>query len=304
MRFYSKYDLTGTGDGIQATPGGTYSHAISHVIDRKRVVEGCPWSFDKNILILNEVGATENPMQVDLNWCEFYVHIHDLPLSKMNLEIATHVGIKIGRFIGMEDDEAGRAWGASLRIRVALNVNNLLRRALKLRTTGGDEQVVHFTYERLPNFCYLCGRMGHIAKLSAARKQFQQTREKKGLEPPWTVCTLVEQVKFHRPILVFLSETKCKARRVDRLKEKLNYNGIGVDSHGKGGGLMLLWRKDIDVWLQSYSEHHIDTIVSSEEGKGPWRFSGFYGHPEVSKRRTLGIYCIGLAINLLELGFV
>ncbi|KAL0298311.1 UNVERIFIED_CONTAM: Retrovirus-related Pol polyprotein from transposon TNT 1-94 [Sesamum radiatum] len=73
---------------------------------------------------------------------------------------------------------------------------------------------------------------------------------------------LTEQIRLHRPILVFLSKTKCKTRRVDRLKERLNYNSIRVDSHGKGGGLMLLWWKDTEVWLQSYSEHPIDATVS------------------------------------------
>ncbi|KAK4428471.1 hypothetical protein Salat_1146700 [Sesamum alatum] len=28
----------------------------------------------------------------------------------------------------------------------------------------GDEHLVHFTYEQLPNFCYRCERLGHIAK--------------------------------------------------------------------------------------------------------------------------------------------
>ncbi|KAK4385198.1 hypothetical protein Sango_2643800 [Sesamum angolense] len=96
---------------------------------------------------------------------------------------------------------------------------------------------------------------------------------------------LMEQIRLHRPILVFLSETKCKTRRVDHLKERLNYNSIGVDSHGKGDGLMLLWWKDIEVWLQSYSEHPIDATVSGKGNVARWHFSGFYSHPETSKRK-------------------
>ncbi|KAL0440236.1 UNVERIFIED_CONTAM: hypothetical protein Slati_2506600 [Sesamum latifolium] len=135
-----------------------------HVIDHQRAVKGCPWSFDKNIFILNVVGLDENPMNIDLNWCEFFIHVHNLSLSRMNLGFVIHIGNRVGRFREMETDEAGRAWGISLRIRVAINVNNPLKMALKIRTTGGDEHLVHFTYEMLPNFCYLCGRMEHIEK--------------------------------------------------------------------------------------------------------------------------------------------
>ncbi|KAL0444690.1 UNVERIFIED_CONTAM: hypothetical protein Slati_2191700 [Sesamum latifolium] len=85
-----------------------------------------------------------------------------------------------------------------------------------------------------------------------------------GMGPPWTVRTLTELIRLHRPGLIFVSETKCKAMRCDRVKDAVNYFRVGVDLIGKGGGLLLLWRKDIDVWLQSLSAHHIDVTISSE----------------------------------------
>ncbi|KAL0439453.1 UNVERIFIED_CONTAM: hypothetical protein Slati_2428300 [Sesamum latifolium] len=81
----------------------------------------------------------------------------------MNLGMATFIGNKLGIFQDMEMDELGFAWGASLRIRVGLDVNKPLKRALKIKTTMGEEHMVRFTYERLPSFCYLCGTLGHIA---------------------------------------------------------------------------------------------------------------------------------------------
>ncbi|KAL0400084.1 UNVERIFIED_CONTAM: hypothetical protein Sradi_2351700 [Sesamum radiatum] len=106
-----------------------------------------------------------------------------------------------------------------------------------------------------------------------------------GLSSPWTVRSLSKLVKLHRPGLVFLSETKCKSRRGDRFKEKLNYHGFGVDSLGKGGGLYLLWRKDVEVWLQSFSINHIDVTVKSEECPERWRFTSFYGNSAIAKRK-------------------
>ncbi|KAL0431153.1 UNVERIFIED_CONTAM: hypothetical protein Sradi_0741300 [Sesamum radiatum] len=149
---------------IKHLPEGRFLLRFNHIIDRNRAMAGCPWSFEKNILILNSIGVDENPMQVDLDWCDFFVHIHDLPLSKMNLGVATSIGNRIGKFRDMEMDDRGCAWGASLRIRVGVNVNDPLKRALKITTPLGGEHLISFTYERLPNFCYVCGRLGHIGK--------------------------------------------------------------------------------------------------------------------------------------------
>ncbi|KAL0430867.1 UNVERIFIED_CONTAM: hypothetical protein Sradi_0712700 [Sesamum radiatum] len=68
-------------------------------------------------------------MRVDLDWCDFFVHVHDLPLSMMNLGVATVIGNKLGKFRDVEMDELGCSWGATLRIWVALNVNVPLKRA-------------------------------------------------------------------------------------------------------------------------------------------------------------------------------
>ncbi|KAL0345400.1 UNVERIFIED_CONTAM: hypothetical protein Sradi_4371300 [Sesamum radiatum] len=128
---------------------GRFLLRFNHILDRNRAMDGCPWCFEKNVLILNGVGVNENPMHVNLDWCDFFVHIHDLPLSKMNFGIASLIGNTLGRFRDLEMAEFGRAWGFSNRIRVAINVTQPLIRALRVRTTMGDELVVSFTYERL-----------------------------------------------------------------------------------------------------------------------------------------------------------
>lgn len=53
---------------------------------------------------------------------------------------------------------------------------------------------------------------------------------------------------------------------------------------GRSGGLSMLWRKDVDVMLQTMFVHHIDVIVRADLGEEEWIFTGFYGWPEVSNR--------------------
>ncbi|KAK4391485.1 hypothetical protein Sango_1926300 [Sesamum angolense] len=79
----------------------------------------------------------------------------------------------------MKMEESGKAWGSSLRIQVAINVTQPLVRVLRVCTTMGEELVVSFTYECLQNFCYLCGRLGHIHSYYESRFEecFQDPRE-------------------------------------------------------------------------------------------------------------------------------
>ncbi|KAL0370752.1 UNVERIFIED_CONTAM: hypothetical protein Sangu_0393300 [Sesamum angustifolium] len=134
-----------------------------HILDRDRVFDRYPWAYEKKILVWAPVEAVDNPNLVDLSWCDFRIHIHGLPLGKMTRDLATFIGNNLGKFKEVDLDSNGEVWGSSVRIRASVDITKPLKRALKIRTVLGDEQLVTFTYERLPNFCYLCGVMGHLS---------------------------------------------------------------------------------------------------------------------------------------------
>ncbi|KAK6153786.1 hypothetical protein DH2020_013425 [Rehmannia glutinosa] len=86
------------------------------------------------------------------------------------------------------------------------------------------------------------------------------------------------------PQLLFLSETRMRGYNCRRWKEWLGFEGMFiVNCEGKKGGLMLLWKGAISVTIQSYSPGHIDSII--QDGDKQWRFTGFYGNPETTRRR-------------------
>ena len=80
-------------------------------------------------------------------------------------------------------------------------------------------------------------------------------------------------------------ETKFDVSKIDGVKQKIErQQGLVVPSIRWVGGLAFLWRSSLQVDILSYSPGHIDAIVSEEQGRKKWRFTGFYGHPEASKR--------------------
>ena len=56
-----------------------------------------------------------------------------------------------------------------------------------------------------------------------------------------------------------------------------------VPSQGRGGGLALLWKSEVTVWVDSFSKFHIDAVVNGMTVEA-WRFTGFYGKPNTNYR--------------------
>ncbi|XP_030970584.1 uncharacterized protein LOC115990959 [Quercus lobata] len=108
----------------------------------------------------------------------------------------------------------------------------------------------------------------------------------RGLGNPRSVRALHNLVQYWAPKLVFLSETKVRKKRMERIKERIGFaNGLFVPCHGRSGGLALLWTRETDLEIKSFSNHHIDAVITEENSNFKWRFTGFYGHPQTHLRQ-------------------
>ncbi|MFQ6659288.1 hypothetical protein Gotur_028236 [Gossypium turneri] len=81
----------------------------------------------------------------------------------------------------------------------------------------------------------------------------------RGLGNPAKIRELKQLLVANNPDLIFLSETKI-------------------------GGLALMWRDGMNVSIQNYFKHHIDSMVKLENNK-TIRVTGFYGHA-IPKHRS------------------
>ena len=93
-------------------------------------------------------------------------------------------------------------------------------------------------------------------------------------------------VQQYNPNIVFLMETKVGIKRMVKVKERIGLpNGLVIPSEGKSGGMALLWVRDLDVEIKSFSRYHIDAIVIDPKVGFKWRMTGFYGNSETSLRK-------------------
>lgn len=54
--------------------------------------------------------------------------------------------------------------GQVIRLRVSVNITQPLKKILFIESEGGKKVPVAVEYEKLPNFCYCYGRIGHSYK--------------------------------------------------------------------------------------------------------------------------------------------
>jgi hypothetical protein len=136
---------------------------FANMADKRRVKEGRPWLFDRSILVLKEVDESVPPVQMDFSKALFWIQVHDMPLTCMNREVGNRIGQSIGMVEEIDVTGDGVGWGRCLRIRVHIDITKPLERGRAL-VLNGKSVWVSFRYEKLPQFCYSCGRIYHAGQ--------------------------------------------------------------------------------------------------------------------------------------------
>ena len=144
--------------------------------DKARVLEGCPWWFDNQLLLLQEVRSDQQPSEVSFNCSPFWVRLLDVPFGKRTERMAQEIGEALGGFIEFDNSDP-LGWEEFMRIKVMIDLNKPLRRGLKLGQMGGGRKWIDVKYERLSDFCYFCGRLGHVDRDCSYHERYEDNTE-------------------------------------------------------------------------------------------------------------------------------
>nr|XP_023876776.1 uncharacterized protein LOC111989219 [Quercus suber] len=129
--------------------------------DLDRVLFLCPWSFDKYLLLLHKLERGEAVKDIKFNKSLFWVQIHGLPTMCQTKAVGLSIGETLGGVERVDANEKEFCLGNFIRIRVLIDISMPLCRGWKVRLGEQGLKWVDFKYERLPIFCYLCGRVDH-----------------------------------------------------------------------------------------------------------------------------------------------
>nr|XP_027070949.1 uncharacterized protein LOC113695926 [Coffea arabica] len=128
--------------------------------DRDRIVKGGPWILDNQLLVMNKwYEGIEDDVKA-FNTASLLVQVWNLPVHCISKEI----GKKIGSVFHLVRDviipQTGGKEGRHLKLAVQVDIDQPLLRGTSIKVAGVTKWV-QFKYERCPNFCYRCGRIGH-----------------------------------------------------------------------------------------------------------------------------------------------
>lgn len=133
---------------------------------KKKALDEGPWNLSKELLVVTDLDESKTLDELEFSFTPIWVQVLQLPLGMMNSETAEAIGDEIGEFMDVDTDDGKKAVGRFLRIKVRIDIRKpLMRGVTVIADSNGVERWCPVAYEHLPDFCYICGLLGHIDKL-------------------------------------------------------------------------------------------------------------------------------------------
>lgn len=135
-----------------------------HDRDMQRVLDDGPWTFNQQVLVIKKFNAEEQLKDVKLSELFMWVQIYDVPIGFKSDFVLKSIGNYVGRYMESDSKNFKGMFRNYLRIKVAIDISRPLKSQMRIKKPGGEWLWIRFKYERLPSFCFYCGKIGHTEK--------------------------------------------------------------------------------------------------------------------------------------------
>ncbi|KAF5442303.1 hypothetical protein F2P56_034974 [Juglans regia] len=129
--------------------------------EKERILSNGPWTFGNSLVICTNYDGTLQITKVPMFLASFWVRMYDLPLDGMNARAVRKIAATLGDVEDVDLIETRPGWGEYVRVRISLDISKPLPRGKRVVVGETDYVWVRFKYEKLPQFCYYCGLLGH-----------------------------------------------------------------------------------------------------------------------------------------------
>ncbi|XP_044361032.1 uncharacterized protein [Triticum aestivum] len=132
--------------------------------DRQRVLRAGPWHYRNDALLIKDFDGVGDPVDVRLDSFNIWVQIHGLHVILKTEDMGWKLGKKLGTVLAVSNRN-NLIVEEHLRVRVQHLVEKPLRKNVDITPKGSNKPILfEVKYEKLPNFCFCCGLVGHTTE--------------------------------------------------------------------------------------------------------------------------------------------
>ncbi|KAJ1400865.1 Zinc finger, CCHC-type [Sesbania bispinosa] len=183
------YDEEDVQDGIHSCSKSLIEKKLQFFFDEPkdadRILKGSPWIFRNAWLSLRRWERGQVLPEIQFSLVPLKIQIWGLPLHCRT----TKMGFKIGACMGEvkeSDVYETKEKGTFIKIQVIFNVNKPLKSGINVGSMKDGISWADFQYERLPQFCYICGKVGHDEDGCKSQQEGEKEGDKDASEfGPW-----------------------------------------------------------------------------------------------------------------------
>lgn len=168
------------GVNIKTLTQGLYLFQFYHKDDMQWMINNGPWSFDSATLVTSTIPEGEDPTRVPLNEIEFWIQIYGLPSGFMTEAIGKQLGNFFGSFVMYDPSNNASIWREYMRLKIKVDVRFPLKRRKKICKRDRSECIVNCKYEKLGDFCFLCGLLSHTERFCRKKLEGESATEVRG----------------------------------------------------------------------------------------------------------------------------
>ncbi|PPS09761.1 hypothetical protein GOBAR_AA10888 [Gossypium barbadense] len=194
--------------------------------DRSRILNLMPWLFDKCLFSMVPFVKGKNIASYEFGLSPFWLRVYNIPIELMDRQLAVEVGNTIGELVAIDWKDRNGAWTEFMRLKVKIDISKPLRRIVKLESRYGGETIGVIKYERLPDFCYVCGLIGHTSKNCKDNREGAGINDSNAQYGSW----------MRAPFVNPNQERNMRRNGVEIVKTKITANEDNEESQTNSGG--------------------------------------------------------------------
>ncbi|KAJ1401079.1 Zinc finger, CCHC-type [Sesbania bispinosa] len=128
--------------------------------DLERVLKGSPWIFKNYWLCLQRWDRNLEPGSLNFSTVPLKIQIWGLPFHCRSVSMGRRIGACLGE-VKQSNIFESREKGSFIKVLVDFDLSKPLLAGVNVGSQVDGIMWVDFRYERLPQFCYSCGLIGH-----------------------------------------------------------------------------------------------------------------------------------------------